>query len=129
MHEAASSDRSSTGRATGSGNLGEGGFAYDVADDASGVVVALRGELDLAAAPGLQRELLTLLERPVPSLTLDLGGLTFLDSSGLGSLYRTRLAADEHGVPLRLAAVPSHVMRVLDVTAMTPLFDLSAQGS
>jgi anti-sigma B factor antagonist len=129
MHEAASADGSSVRPATGPGNLGQSGFAYDVADDESGVVVALRGELDLAAAPGLQRELLAFLERPVPSLTLDLGGLTFLDSSGLGSLYRTRLAADDHGVPLRLEAVPDHVMRVLDVTAMTPLFDLSTPGS
>jgi anti-sigma B factor antagonist len=129
MHEAASGDGSSASPATGPGNLGRGEFGYDVADDATGVVVALRGELDLAAAPGLQRELLTFLERPVPSLTLDLGGLTFLDSSGLGSLYRTRLAADDHGVPLRLEAVPDHVMRVLDVTAMTPLFDLSTLGS
>jgi anti-sigma B factor antagonist len=128
MHEAPT-DGTSAGRDPGTGNLGEGEFGYDVADDADGVVVALRGELDLAAAPGLQRELLNLLERPVRSLTLDLGGLTFLDSSGLGSLYRLRLAADEHGVPLRLDAVPDHVMRVLDVTAMTPLFDLSTPGS
>ncbi len=129
MHEAASSDRSPAGGATGSGNLGRGEFGFDVADEADGAVVALRGELDLAAAPGLQRELLTLLERPVGSLTLDLGGLTFLDSSGLGTLYRLRLAADERGIPLRLDAVPDHVMRVLEVTAMTSLFDLSTLGS
>ena len=88
------------------------------------VVVSMRGELDLAAAPALQRELLALVGRPVAALTLNLGDLTFLDSSGLGALYRTRLAADERAIPLRLEAVPDHVMRVLDVTAMAPLFDL-----
>jgi anti-sigma B factor antagonist len=128
MHEDAPAGVSSAPTPT-PGDLGEGEFGYDVVDGAGGVVVALRGELDLAVAPGLQRELLTFLERPVPSLTLDLGGLTFLDSSGLGSLYRLRLAADEHGVPLRLDAVPDHVMRVFDVTAMTPLFDLSSSRS
>ncbi len=125
MHGVAPSDPS----AVQAGELGAGGFDYDVAEAPNGVVVALRGELDLAAAPGLQRELLALLARPVPSLTLDLAELTFLDSSGLGSLYRTRRAAEEGGVPLRLQAVPEHVMRVLDVTAMTPLFDLDAPGS
>jgi anti-sigma B factor antagonist len=129
VHEAESSDGADTRGENGSGNLGDTGFDYEVRDGATGAVVVLRGELDLAAAPALQRELLDLLSRPVASLTLDLGGLTFLDSSGLGSLYRTRLAADEQGVPLRLHAVPDHVMRVLDVTAMTPLFDLSAPGS
>ena len=59
----------------------------------------------------------------------DLAGLTFLDSSGLGALYRTRQAAGEQGVALRLQEVPAHVMRVLDVTAMAQLFDLDARSA
>src|SRR3954465_610989 len=78
------------------------GFTYEVVHEEARVVVAMGGELDLAAAPALQRELLALVDRPVPALTLDLGEVTFLDSSGLGALYRTRQAADERDVPLRL---------------------------
>jgi anti-sigma B factor antagonist len=106
------------------GGLDEGPFGFDVVGNGDGVVMVLRGELDLASAPELQRELLALLDRPVGSLTLDLGGLTFLDSSGLGALYRAHQEAEEGGVTLRLQAVPDHVMQVLDVTAMASLFDL-----
>jgi len=112
------------------GGLDDVGLRYDVSDPSNGaVVVHLHGELDLASAPELQRELLALLARPVDDLTLDLGSLTFLDSSGLGALYRARQTADEQGIPLRLQAVPDHVMRVLDVTAMTELFDLEARSA
>jgi anti-sigma B factor antagonist len=100
------------------------GFTYEVVQDGGAVVVSLRGELDLAGAPGLQRELLALLAGPVTTLTLDLGRVTFLDSSGLGALYRARQAADQQGTPMTLEAVPDHVLRVLDVTAMAPLFGL-----
>lgn len=107
----------------------EVGFTYEVSEDDGQVVVSMQGELDLAAAPELQRELVALVERPVRSLTLHLGGVTFLDSSGLGALYRARQAADAQGIPLRLEAVPDHVRRVLDVTAMAPLFDLDPRSS
>jgi anti-anti-sigma factor len=124
MSESASPARFSNSSTRPVGELDDLGLSCDVAERASGVVVTLRGELDLATAPDLQRRLLELIARPVESLTLDLAQLTFLDSSGLGALYRARQAADEQGVVLRLAEVPEHVMRVLDVTAMAQIFDL-----
>jgi anti-sigma B factor antagonist len=123
--DAAHSDRADRPNAV--GDLEDMGLGYEVTNGSGGVVVSLRGELDLASAPELQRRLLELLSRPVDGLTLDLADLTFLDSSGLGALYRTRQAAGEQGVSLRLQEVPAHVMRVLDVTAMAQLFDLDAR--
>jgi len=113
----------------GGGALDDLGLAFEVVDGPDGVVVTLRGELDLATSSDLQRELLAVLARDVAGLTLDLAELEFLDSSGLGALYRTRQTAEARGIPFRLVAVPEHVVRVLEVTAMTPLFDLEARGA
>ena len=110
-----------------SGNLDDLGLGYDVAEHPDGVVVSLRGELDLATAPEFQRCLLDLIARPVDGFAIDLAQLTFLDSSGLGALYRARQAADEQGTHMRLRAVPEHVMRVLDVTAMAQLFEFDGR--
>lgn len=126
MTDSAGSERPSSSRPAARG-LDDTGFSYEVASDDGVVVVRLKGELDLATAPELQRELLGILEQPCTRLTLDLGELTFLDSSGLGALYRARQAADAGSVDLRLESVPSHVLRVLDVTAMAPLFDLDTR--
>lgn len=124
MHDAAPSGSRSPGAVREGAGLNDPGFDYQITDGEHGVVVSLRGELDLASAPELQRALLELLERSPQRVELDLRDLTFLDSSGLGSLYRARRAADERGVPFRLDGVPDHVRRLLDVTAMTSLFDL-----
>jgi anti-sigma B factor antagonist len=127
MTDPAGPERPSSSRPAARG-LDDPGFSYEVRREDEAVVVLLRGELDLATAPELQRELLGLLDHPCASLTLDLGELTFLDSSGLGALYRVRQAADAGSVALRLEAVPAHVMRVLDVTAMAGLFDLDPRA-
>ena len=51
---------------------------------ANGVTVALRGELDIAAAPKLRETVLDLVNAPRCELTLDLADLEFLDSTGIG---------------------------------------------
>ncbi len=128
MTDSTGSERPSSSRPAARG-LDDPGFSSEVSRDNGSVVVRLHGELDLATAPEFQRELLGILEQPCTSVTLDLAELTFLDSSGLGALYRARQAADAGSVTLRLEAVPAHVLRVLDVTAMAPLFDLEPPDS
>jgi anti-anti-sigma factor len=86
------------------------------------VVIVVEGELDLATAPRLQRELLALFALPVHVVTLDLGAMTFMDSSGLNVLNRVRRTADDHGIKLTLRDVRDHVRKVLDLTHMTELF-------
>jgi anti-sigma B factor antagonist len=49
--------------------------------------VVLSGELDMATAPELLRELATL---DSAAFTIDLSGLTFIDSSGIAALVRLR---------------------------------------
>jgi anti-anti-sigma factor len=88
------------------------------------VVVAVEGELDLSSAPQLQRELLALFALPLHVVTLDLAGLTFMDSSGLNVLNRARVAGDDHGIKLTLRDVGDQVLRVLEVTNMTELFTI-----
>jgi anti-sigma B factor antagonist len=91
--------------------------------DAS-IVVVVAGELDLASAPQLQREVLALLALPVNTVTLDLDALTFMDSSGLNALNHVRNAAEDRGIKLTLRNVRQPVRQVLDVTRMTERFTI-----
>jgi anti-sigma B factor antagonist len=88
------------------------------------VTVVVTGELDLASAPRLQREVLALLALPVHIVTLDLDGLAFMDSSGLNALNRVRNEAEDHGIKLTLRNVRGPVRKVLDVTHMVELFTI-----
>lgn len=85
----------------------------------------LRGDVDLATAPSLLRELLGAVARPVASVTVDLGYVTFLDSSGVGALNTAREAAEDNGVVFTLDAIPINVRRVLEVTGMVSVFHVA----
>jgi anti-anti-sigma factor len=88
------------------------------------VLVVVEGELDLASASHLQREVLALLALPVHVVILDFGALTFMDSTGLHVLNRVRNAADDHGIKLTLRNIGDPVRKLLDITHMAELFTI-----
>ena len=78
----------------------------------------LRGDLDLAAATSLRSPLLDQLHAPGP-VTVDLRGLDYLSSAGVGLLIQARQHAATHCTPLHLQLTPhSLVARVLAITGL-----------
>lgn len=61
------------------------------------VRLALAGELDLYSAPALDDALVQAEGEAWPVLVLDLGGLEFMDSSGLRLIVRSHARAQEWG--------------------------------
>jgi anti-sigma B factor antagonist len=95
--------------------------------DRMGVSLSVRGEIDLATAPGLARRIREALCLPVSRITVDLSEVEFMDSQGLHVLEDARLAAEERHVDLVLAAPTRCVRRLLDVTSTTDQFDIRAR--
>jgi anti-anti-sigma factor len=93
--------------------------AYSIRDRGSGVI-ALEGELDLAAAPELRRHFD---EYQRQTLVLDFTRTTFIDSAVLKELLRGRAELSERGVRLVLAGVPAPVRRLMDLTRTSELFE------
>ena len=89
------------------------------------VVVTVNGEVDLATASDLEACVLRALEGSPSSVVLDLGGLTFIDSSGLRTLVSASRAATTHDATLALRHVPSHAQRVLDLTGLADSFPVT----
>jgi anti-sigma B factor antagonist len=57
---------------------------------------------------------------------VDLTGVAFMDSSGLGLLVDLRQWSEANSVRLRLLNVPRIVVRVLEYSGVTQLFEISA---
>ncbi|HEX3333869.1 MAG TPA: STAS domain-containing protein [Acidimicrobiales bacterium] len=90
-------------------------LVVDSHDFDGGRVIALRGELDVCTGRGLAERL----RGPREALiVVDLAGLTFLDSSGLGVLHEARRKAIEDGGSLVLCNPGAIVQRVLELTGL-----------
>jgi anti-sigma B factor antagonist len=57
------------------------------------------------------------------SIVLDLGEVTFVDSSGLGTIVRTLTSVRQAHGELKLCNVPEHLRKVLELSHLTKLFD------
>lgn len=89
-------------------------------------VVKLRGELDLSSAQMLRDRLLAVLTGQTANLILDLSGLTFMDSTGIGVLVATERRAVTQGGSLSLAGLQKIVARVLRTTSLDRHFPIFA---
>jgi anti-anti-sigma factor len=88
------------------------------------VVAALRGELDIASAPALREQLLSLLRRASSRLIIDLSAMEYADASGLAVLVSSGRRAGLLGGSLRLAAPSPAVARVLSATGLNQHLDI-----
>ena len=95
-------------------------FNVELSVDGPGghAVVALRGELDLAGAPGLASHLIAAVAACGPAFTVDLAGLEFIDCGGLAVLARALKWARQSGGDMVLASPQQQVRRVLEITGL-----------
>jgi anti-sigma B factor antagonist len=94
--------------------VGEGSLTYRPTQ----VVLPLSGELDIATATVAHKRLVNLELRAGDELVLDLGGLTFMDSTGIRLVLRAREHALRHGAAFLLTRGPDAVMRVLELVGL-----------
>jgi len=90
--------------------------------------LSLRGELDIASAATLKERLLEVSGDGTASVTLDLSGLTFLDSTGVIMLLLARELADEREYDLTLIPGPRAIQRVLDLIGLLDVLPFQADG-
>ena len=79
-------------------------------------IVRLVGRLDLLTCSDVRERLSGLVEDGHRQLVLDLQGVSFMDSSGLGSLIGGLKSARLAGGDLRLARPPEQTAMILELT-------------
>jgi anti-sigma B factor antagonist len=85
----------------------------------------LKGELDLAVGPELQRDIVDLLPADEPSaLAIDLSEVTFIDSTVIGIIAMAHKRAGRNGGGLAIVGASEQVGRVLHMTGLATVLDL-----
>lgn len=82
------------------------------------MTLSLRGEIDIASAPLLWRELQDAARPPARRIVLDLAALDFIDSSGIRALLEAHDHADSSGGALVLTNVPPRVRELFRLTGL-----------
>ncbi|WP_167761845.1 STAS domain-containing protein [Blastococcus sp. CT_GayMR19] len=102
-------------------------LTVEVSEPAPTARLTVVGEIDSSSAPLLREHIDTLLDSPLSELTIDLSGVTFLDSAGLCVLAAAhrRVGSD---VPLRVLASSRAVIRPLQITGLWQLLHAEQVG-
>jgi anti-anti-sigma factor len=88
------------------------------------VVIAAGGELDAFAAPDLSAALSD--DESAPSgRVIDLGSVSFLDSTALGVVVRAVRAASERGRETRVVLPRGSARRIFEITTLDRVLPLS----
>ena len=88
-------------------------------------VLAVHGELDFDGAPNLRLALVAAIdENPGQRVVVDLEGVDFIDSAGLGVLVGGLKRARSYHGQLVLVATGRSVIRVLELTGLTRVFEI-----
>lgn len=85
-------------------------------------VVALKGRLDAAQAANAQ----AMLDKAQGTVTLDLAGLEYISSAGLGVLLKTQKRLMAAGGKVRLAGVGPHLRDIFVYSGFDQLFEIEA---
>jgi anti-anti-sigma factor len=80
--------------------------------------VAVTGEVDASNAESLRLAILDAATKHGAPLEVDLGEVTFMDSTGLRAIADVNLALEPSGSGLVLCNVGRHVRRLLDITGI-----------
>ena len=82
-------------------------------------VLTVRGEVDITTTPRVRAQLISLLSEGNPHVIVDLEGVDFLDSSGLGALIAGLKLARSRSGELRVVCDQQRsVRKVLEVTGL-----------
>jgi anti-sigma B factor antagonist len=92
-------------------------------------VVVASGEVDVHAAPELDRNIREYEGGDVTLVVVDLTEATLLDSTALGVLVAARARLDRRAIPLRLVCKNRLILRLLSITGLERVFDVYESSS
>ncbi len=99
-------------------------LGLDVTEHDGATVLAVRGEVDVYTAPRLREKLVELVSQGKYRIIVDLEGVDFLDSTGLGVLVGALKRVRSNDGELSLVCTQPRIRKVFEVTGLTKVFSL-----
>jgi anti-sigma B factor antagonist len=87
-------------------------------------IVAVGGEIDVYTAPRLRDKITELVADGVYNLIIDMEGVEFLDSTGLGVLVGGLKKVRAHDGSLRLICTQERLLKIFRITGLAKVFTI-----
>ncbi len=89
-----------------------------------GALASLYGRIDIDSSPAVRDQLIALLHAPHPrTVTIDLSGVTHIDSSGVATLIEALKIARSCETELALQGLHDRLHRLFEATGILSLFN------
>jgi len=88
------------------------------------LLLVVEGSVDIASSPELRGELRVAVEAKRPRIIVDMGGVTFVDSSGLATLIEALQGTKRYDGKLRLCCLTPAVLGVFQLANLDNIFSI-----
>lgn len=99
-------------------------LGLEVSERNGWAVLAVQGEVDVATAPRLRERLISLVNEGRNRIVVDLEGVDFLDSTGLGVLVGALKRVRTQDGELGLVCTEGRILKVFEITGLTKVFPM-----
>jgi anti-sigma B factor antagonist len=90
----------------------------------SSYLIALSGDFDLHSGPEFERRVLEALWRGADEILIDLTDVSFIDSTTIGILMRTRKRLAPIGGRVVIVTADRNILRLFEITALDRMFEI-----
>jgi anti-sigma B factor antagonist len=87
-------------------------------------LISLAGDFDLHSGPEFERRVLEALGRSATDLLIDLSEVSFIDSTTIGILMRTRKRLAPLGGRVLVVTSDRNILRLFEITALDRMFEI-----
>jgi len=91
---------------------------------ADAIVLTVQGSVDITSSPELRGELKAALDRETPRIVVDMGGVTFVDSSGLATLIEALQKTQAYEGKVLLCNLSQAVLGVFELANLDHIFQI-----
>ena len=99
-------------------------LGLDVRNVSDHAVVDVKGEIDVYTAPKLREKLIELVSEGKYNVVVNLEGVDFLDSTGLGVLVGALKRVKAHDGSLSLVCTQDKILKIFKITGLTKVFPI-----
>jgi anti-sigma B factor antagonist len=95
-------------------------------DDSGRAVLVITGAIDLQTRDRLIAPAQEAMTSSSDGIILDLAGVDFMDSTGIGALVEISREASDAGADFSIQNPSDRVLRILEITGLTQAWDISS---